>query len=247
MNFFAACQQIARRSFRYRSHGWQQCADWLLPQACVLCGADSGAAAWCADCVAELPWQSEAHCQQCAIALAAGDICGACLSNPPAFDHTVAVWRYAWPIDRLIPALKYRDQLVLVAPFAKAMATCVKNETRPDCLLPMPLHPARLQARGFNQSQVLAQRLAAALDIPLRHDLAERIKLTPPQASLPVDERHKSIRGAFRCGSDIAGRHIAVVDDVMTSGASLNELAKTLKKAGASRVDCWVLARTPNK
>lgn len=217
-----------------------------MPQVCSLCGNDSGNRGICQPCNDELPWTS-ANCTICALPLPQSTVCGSCLKTPPAFDHTIAAWRYEWPLDRLIPAYKYRGKLVLATSLAQGLAVSITNDDRPDLLVAMPLHAKRLRERGFNQSSVLAQRLAGDLGIPHRHDVVTRIKLTPPQASLSVMERHKQLRGAFRCDADVAGLHIAIVDDVMTSGASLNELAKVLKAAGAARVDCWVLARTPHK
>jgi ComF family protein len=168
------------------------------------------------------------------------------LKETPAFDATVAVWSYQWPIDRLIPAWKYRNELTLTRPLADGLAHCATLlADLPDCLLPVPLHPARQRERGFNQSLELANNLARALGVRIEAGLVARIKQTPPQASLPWDERKRAIRNAFSVRGEVGGRHIALVDDVMTTGASLHELAKVLKAAGARRVDCWVLARTP--
>ncbi|GAB3251438.1 ComF family protein [Chitinimonas naiadis] len=186
-----------------------------------------------------------ASCPRCAIPTPQGNLCGACMQSPPSFDSTSAAWLYAWPVDRLIPAYKYAGQLVLTKPLAAGLIAKAKAAVRPDALLAMPLHPTRLRERGFNQSHELARQLSRALDLPLLSDAVVRTRLTPPQASLPLDERHKAIRGVFQVQADVTGRHLALVDDVMTSGASLNELAKTLKAAGARQVDCWVLARTP--
>lgn len=115
---------------------------------------------------------------------------------------------------------------------------------QPDIIVPMPLHLLRLRERGFNQAVEMARVLADCMHVPLGTNIAARIRPTEPQAALPLDQRAKNIRNAFACSTDIAGKHIALMDDVMTSGASLDELAKTLKKAGAARVECWVAART---
>lgn len=156
--------------------------------------------------------------------------------------------QYAWPLDRLIWSYKYRGDVALAKPLGRWLAQSLKDAhidiQPPDCLLAMPLHRQRQQERGFNQSLQLAKCLHDQLRIPLSTALAERRKLTPPQASLPWAERRKCLRGAFTAGDGVAGLHIAIVDDVMTTGASLDELATTLLKAGARRVDCWVLART---
>jgi ComF family protein len=215
-----------------------------LPQSCVLCAADSGPHALCPACEQDLPRLPTAHCPVCALPTPQGAPCGDCLQHHPAFDHTVAAWSYAWPLDRLIPAFKYSGQLLLARPLADGLHAALRDAARPDLILPMPLHPQRLRERGFNQSQLLAKAVAKALDCPWHQDVLERIKLTPPQASLPREARRTAIKQAFRCRQALSGLHIAVVDDVMTTGASLNEVAATLKQAGAQRVDCWVLART---
>ena len=117
-----------------------------------------------------------------------------------------------------------------------------------DLIIPMPMHPKRLQERGFNQALEIAKLISKLLDIPLDYQSCTRNKLSPPQASLPLKERVKNIRGVFGINDahakNLKGLKIALIDDVMTTGASLNELAKTVKKAGASHVECWVLART---
>jgi ComF family protein len=114
----------------------------------------------------------------------------------------------------------------------------------PDLLLPMPLHPARLKERGFNQALELARILAPQCRLPLDRDACRRIRDTPPQATLPLKARRKNLRGAFNASTEqVCSKRIGIVDDVMTSGSSLNELAATLKKAGAVEVECWVMAR----
>ena len=113
-----------------------------------------------------------------------------------------------------------------------------------DLIIPMPMHPTRIKQRGFNQALEIAKVLTKNCKDKLDYKSVERQTLTPPQASLPLKERVKNIKGAFKVETDLSGKRIAIVDDVMTTGASLNELAKTLKKAGASHVECWVIART---
>ncbi|MBL8507341.1 ComF family protein [Chitinimonas sp. JJ19] len=223
---------------------WSSLINRLLPQSCLLCGDHSGARSLCPPCHAELPWHGGEQCPVCALPTLNGSHCGACIKNPPAFDRTTAAWHYGWPMDRLIPAYKYRSQLELTHALAQGLLQATEGADQPDMLLPMPLHPTRLRERGFNQSQELARQLGRWRQLPLADQVVARIKLTPPQASLPRDERQRAIRGAFAVQGKVAGQHIALVDDVMTTGASLNELAHALKKAGARRVDCWVLART---
>ncbi len=162
----------------------------------------------------------------------------------PPFERTLAAFSYAFPLNQLVKALKFHEQLILVNFLADELARHVEN--RPDCLVAMPLHPQRLRTRGFNQSQLLAARIAKRLDIPLLSSACQRVRDTPPQSSLPWKERDKNIRGAFEVAlpAQVQGKHVAIVDDVMTSGASIGELARALKKAGAAEVSAWVVART---
>ncbi len=213
-------------------------------QPCLLCGALSHDGLCCAACEAGLPHLTAPHCPVCALPTAVGEVCGQCLKEPPHFDHTVAPFSYSFPVDRLIKALKFREQLILVNFLADAVAEQVS--LLPGRILALPLHPQRLRERGFNQSQLLAARLAQRLGVPLLTGACQRVRDTPPQSSLPRKERDKNMRHAFSVSSTdvIQGKHIAIVDDVMTTGASIGELAHTLKLAGASEVSAWVVART---
>ena len=217
----------------------------MLPaQPCLLCGAPSQSGLCCAACDAELPRLTGKHCPICALPTPAGDVCGECLKQPPAFDHTVAAFSYNFPLNKLIQSLKFRDHLILVNYLADAVVKRVS--TMPDCLVALPLHPLRLRERGFNQSMLLARRISRRLDIPLLAHACERVRNTPPQSSLPWKERDKNMRQAFTCkpDADVRGKHVAIVDDVMTTGASIGELAHALKLAGAREVSAWVVART---
>jgi ComF family protein len=217
----------------------------LLPaQPCVLCGTASLKGLICKECDAELPRLPEAHCPVCALPSPAGGVCGQCLRHPPRFDRCVAAFSYAFPMDKLIQELKYRERLILVDHLADALAQ--RMTVRPDFLVALPLHPARLRERGFNQSLLLARRISRRLGIPLLPDLCERVRNTPPQSGLPWKERDKNMRQAFACksGDHIKGKHVAIVDDVMTTGASTGELARMLKHVGAGEVSVWVIART---
>jgi ComF family protein len=215
----------------------------LLPaQLCLLCGAASHEGAWCGACDASLPYLTAPHCPVCALPTLNGATCGRCLKRAPQFERTVAVYAYAFPLDKLVQALKFNEQLMLAQQFANTLAQRVL--IRPDCIVAMPLHPARLRERGFNQSTEVARQIAHKLDIPLLNHVCQRVRDTPPQSALPWKERSKNIRNAFTCTENLSGKHVAVVDDVMTSGASLNELALALRRAGAREVSTWVIART---
>lgn len=215
----------------------------ILPaQPCALCGALSRDGIWCKDCNDDLPHFGSAHCLVCALPAPEGGICGQCLRHPPAFDHTVAAFAYAFPIDKLVQALKFSENLTLALQLADALAQRI--DELPDAIIAMPLHPQRLRERGFNQSALLAQHLARFLDIPLLPDACTRIRNTAPQSTLPWKERDKNMRKAFSCNVPLQGKHIAVVDDVMTTGASIGALAHAIRHAGASRISAWVVART---
>lgn len=215
-------------------------------QDCVLCGATGGDAFLCAPCHRELPYHAGPACPVCAgPSDFSGDshVCGSCLKQPPAYERCIAALRYAFPADRLIQALKYRKQLALARLLADVLTEAVRNAPRPDLLVPLPLHPDRARERGFNQATELAKPLAQKLRIPLDTTSLARTRNTAPQATLPLDDRHRNVKGAFACAGSFAGKHVALLDDVMTSGATLNEAAKALKRAGAVEVSLWVAAR----
>jgi len=226
--------------------GWRDLRSTLarsvLGQDCVLCAAASGERLLCAACAADLPQVAEA-CPQCAGPSPGGAVCGACATHPPPFDATLAPWRYEFPVDRLVLALKFGRRLALAELFGAALAERAAGR-RVDALVPMPLGCARLAERGFNQALEIARHLARSTGVALAPGLAQRVRDTAPQTGLPHDERAANVRGAFECEAGEAGRTLAVIDDVMTTGASLAELARTLKRAGAVRVENWVVART---
>ncbi len=215
-----------------------------LPQACLLCGARVAGQLLCAPCAADLPRLPDDRCPQCALPSPGGAVCGACLKHPPAFDRTVAVHAYGFPLDALVRHCKYAGALDLTDWFAASLAEALAAQPRVDLILPMPLHEARLAERGFNQAVEIARRLAPRLGIPWSPQGCRRTRDTPPQAGLDLKARRRNLRDAFRCDLDLTGKHVAVLDDVMTSGASLDELAKTIRAAGAASVTAWVVART---
>ena len=214
----------------------------LPAQPCILCGVLSRDGVWCKSCDADLPRLNSAHCPVCGLPTLTGEVCGKCLKDKPSFDATQAAFAYAFPIDKLVQAVKFSGHLSLINQLADALS--LRINILPDAIIAMPLHPLRLRDRGFNQSQLLAQRLSKQLGIPLLSNTCTRIRNTPPQSSLSWHEREKNIRGAFNCATELAGKHIAIVDDVMTTGISIEELASTLRQAGAVKISAWVLART---
>jgi ComF family protein len=222
------------------SHAGARIARIAFAQDCLLCGAASDDAVLCVPCRNDLPGLP-AGCPVCAMPGAPGETCGTCLRHPPRFDVTYAAWRYAYPADRLVHALKFHGRLALSQFFACALASRV---TRVDVVIPMPLHASRLAERGFNQAVEIARQFPADISARVVPRGATRIRPTRPQADLPLAQRSRNVRGAFACDVDLTGARVAVVDDVMTTGATLDELAGALKRAGAARVENWVVART---
>jgi ComF family protein len=215
----------------------------LLAQDCLLCQAPSGDRLLCQACERELPSPASA-CPRCALAGSGNAECGACLAHPPHYDASCAAFVYAYPVDALIQALKYGGQLALAALFAHALDRRI-GAAGVDLIAPLPLHPARLAERGFNQAAEVAKVLSRVRGVAVDAQLARRVRNTAPQTDLPWRERAANMRGAFACGRDLSGLRVAVVDDVMTTGATLDEFARTLKESGAARVENWVVARTP--
>ena len=218
----------------------------LLPQRCALCGGPAGASVLCAPCGRALPALPPA-CPVCAEPSPGAVACGACLRKAPRYAATIAAHAYAFPVDRLVQALKYEHCLELAQPLGDALAAALLRA--PDALrgvaaiVPLPLSRARQVERGFNQSIEIARVVARRTGVPLARHLA-RTAHAPPQASLPWRERARNVRGAFACTTRLDGRRVAVLDDVMTTGATLDTAAAALIAAGASRVDAWVVART---
>ena len=214
----------------------------LLPRSCVLCGIDCRQHNVCPACVARLPRLPESSCPVCALPTPDAAVCGHCLKSAPYFDATRSLYRYDFPADKLIQALKYRRRLASADFLSRALAGLPLDE-HPDLILPVPLAPARLAARGFNQALELARPLAKRLQVPIELAAVRRCRETAPQVSLPWKARAGNISHAFECSVDLTGKTVLVVDDVMTTGATLNELARVLKAHGARRVVNRVVAR----
>ncbi len=173
-----------------------------------------------------------------------GEVCGACLKRPPAFDRCRAVFAYAHPTDVLVQRLKYGGELALAGFLADLLIAEIDTAILPDLILPMPLHPRRLGERGFNQAVEIGRALSVRLNVPLAINLCRRVRDTPAQVGLDLAERRRNLRGAFHCDTGHKGLRVALVDDVMTSGTSLDELARAVRRAGAAGVEAWVVART---
>lgn len=223
----------------------------LWPPSCLMCGMAGDFAAdrdLCLACQATLPWNRHA-CRGCALPLPAEDagaLCGVCLQRKTRPLQTVhAVFVYAAPLDRLLPRFKFHQSLPAGRLVAGLMAEALQNiETRPEALLPIPLHRARLRQRGYDQALELAKPLSRALNIPLLQGALHRHKATAPQSRLHKRERQRNLRDAFRLATTRPlPRHVALLDDVMTTGATLEAAARILHHAGVARVDAWVAAR----
>lgn len=225
--------------------------DWLFPHRCALCGEPGDAL--CGPCLHDVSVPLDDCCPRCALPFVPGTratLCGRCIRRPPTFDASIAAALYRPPFDRLIQDLKYGARLhhgplfadLLVARWTRANTTC-------DRLIPVPLSRGRMSERGFNQSAVIARHVARRIGVPLDDASVLRVHDTAPQAALPFDERRRNVRGAFAVidarRAALAGRRIGVIDDVMTTGATLDALAATLKRAGAVHVVNLVVARTP--
>lgn len=224
---------------------WLKVADLLAPQDCFVCGAESGGDAVCAACIDALPVRPDSACPRCGMPGLDGGPCSACLRDPPAYDATRAAFAFAFPVNAMVHALKYRHQLALAHFLGDVLATRAMDfAPGADLLLPMPLHPRRLAERGFNQAVELARPLARRRDLPLGVAVARKLRDLPAQAGMDREARLRSPHGAFGCDVSLVGRRIIVVDDVMTTGATLDALARCLKQQGASWVGNLVVART---
>lgn len=227
---------------------------WLKnKQSCLLCSESTDTVQpICTPCESELPWLGE-HCTVCALPLPmAGLRCGQCAARPPAFERVLASWAYDFPVDSLITRFKHQAKWPLGRLLGELLAQSLQHHfdeglERPDALVPVPLAARRLRQRGFNQATLLARWLSAALRIPCEDNLLLRIQDTPAQQVLDARARRRNLRQAFALapGAALSNRHLALVDDVLTTGATAQALARLLLDAGAARVDVYCLARTP--
>ncbi len=219
--------------------------EWLLPSTCILCGrAGQLGRDLCAGCTSELPYLKTACCG-CAISLPQAGVCGQCQQKPHSFDSAWAAFDYQPPIDHLIQSLKFNSKLYSARLLGELMAErlAVAGLAMPELLLPVPLHSSRLRQRGFNQALELAWPLAREFDLPLKPNLCRRLRPTTAQTGLDAKARRRNLKGVFEVVAMSGVSHVAIVDDVMTTGSTAEMLAKALKRAGVARVDVWVCAR----
>ena len=205
--------------------GW-----WLAPPRCVLCGS-AGAAArldLCVHCLRRLPVQA-----------------AAVRFDEPAFDALLAPWHYGYPVDAMLRALKFQGELAHGRVLGSLLGRQRLSLSRalPSLVVPMPLHPARLAERGYNQARELAAAAANACALPLDCHLLNRIRNTRPQTRLDRVSRRNNMRSAFACTRQVDGQDVALVDDVTTTGATARAAAIALRAAGVRRLEFWVAAR----
>lgn len=235
-------------------------AYFALPQSCVLCGAlcvNMSQRSMCHGCDAQYWNEPRLRCLVCALPLSLAGartrgpsryVCGTCTTRPPPFDRTFALGDYRAPLERLALGLKFRGRLLVAREFARGLAALAADRLAPDAwpevVAPVPLAHERLVERGFNQAWEIAKPLARALAVPADATLLRRMTHTVAQSRLDLDARRRNVDTAFRTTRDVSGMHVALVDDVMTSGATLEAAARTLKAAGARQVTNLVALRT---
>lgn len=235
--------------FRLLRAGAGTLATALWPARCLVCG-DPGEDGrdLCGRCDRQLPWSGPA-CVRCGLPLPAAlpgeaATCTLCEHEPPPIRHTHAAFTYAAPVDRLLPRLKFHGDLATGRLCARLMAERFAELPPPDALVPVPLHGKRLRERGYNQAREIAAPLAQQMGVPLRDRLLQRIRHTRPQSKLDADARQANLCDAFAVrDTGPLPAHVVLVDDVMTTGATLHAAAWALREAGVRRVDAWVVAR----
>ena len=209
----------------------------------------------CLACQHDLPW-NECYCRQCSLPMPTssrnkqtfGMICGECISTPPPFNKTVAPFRYEIPVNKAIRILKYQQKLYFAKAFTHFLADAIdqqyQKDSRPNCLIPVPMYKDKLKERGFNQAQLISKQLSQLVSIPTHESILQKIKSTPAQTGLNKTQRTQNLKGSFQLNESVSGLHIALVDDVVTTRATSDLLCKLLINAGAKRVDVWCIART---
>ncbi len=221
--------------------------DWILPISCVVCQQVDGHY-FCNNCLSYLPWLTNA-CRLCAceMELLTTPICGECLIDPPAHDKIIVLFKYEFPIPSLITQFKFRKQLYLGTAFGTVLSEkvkeCYEGDSYPECIIPVPLHPIRLRQRGYNQALEIARSLKKNR-LKIDFTRVSRVIATRPQTLIHYDDRRKNVVNSFLIAKDFNYQHVAVLDDVITTGSTINELTKTLKKNGVKRVDVICVAKT---
>lgn len=234
-----ASRQLSLQALKKRAvgGGWR-----LFGRDCVLCGGRGGEGLVCEPCAGDLPWVREC-CARCGLPLAHGGTCGECLRRPPAFDGAVAAFEYRFPIDRLVQRFKFGGDLAIGRWLGEQLAARVRGLARPDVIVAPPLSPRALRERGFNQAVELAKNVGRALRVPVEPAALRKVRETVPQRTLGRRARQANLRGAFVCELDVRGARVAIVDDVITTGATVGNAAGAILRAGAASVQAWAAAR----
>jgi len=218
----------------------------LFPGVCTLCGDLCRTALdLCDACHADLPFQSGV-CRHCGISLPEAGTCGPCLGKEHAYRNVVSLFDYRPPVDALILGLKYRGKLSYARLLGQLLAENLlrrEEEDLPEVIIPVPLHPRRLQERGYNQALEIARPLARKLRIPIDYRACQRHRMTAAQSTLTASERQQNVRGVFSVAPGFKKKHIAIVDDVMTTGYTAAALAQQLRNCGNPSIEVWVCAR----
>ncbi|HEA54018.1 ComF family protein [Marinobacter antarcticus] len=219
---------------------------------CIACLSPNGKHGLCAPCRADLP-VNKWHCRCCALPLAHPSdeyLCGDCLTSPPPYDRSLIPWRYQYPVDSMISRYKYNGQRKFARPLLADFSDYLElafegqSDAKPDLLIPSPMFPARRRERGFNQARDIAESLGRALSIPVDAGVVRRVRKVQAQRGLSREARLANLRGVFNVCSSVPER-VAIVDDVVTTGATVRVLASALREAGARNIQVWALARTP--
>ena len=221
--------------------------EWVAPPCCLLCRLEvEYRHGLCQGCWAKLP-VNEIHCERCALPMAHESLCGHCQRCPPVFDSVIAPLCYQDPIDQMLCALKYHQQLSFARTAAGLITDTVREsgEPMPDLLIGVPMTHRAVRKRGLNQAVFLARLIGRQLGIPVKSTLIKKLRETDRQSTLNASKRQRNLKGSFHCKGSLEDKHIALVDDILTTGATANEISRVLKAAGANRVDIWVCARTP--
>lgn len=216
----------------------------LAPLRCRFCGAPVQGLPLCADCRADLPWNRRA-CPRCALPQAHEAPCARCAAHPPPFDAAWAPFRLETPVRQQIHALKYAAAFLHAGLLGRLFVEALRERDAPlpELVLPVPLHPARLWRRGYNQSLELARALHREAGLHVEPRWVRRTRRTADQIGMDAAARRRNVRGAFTVDPRVAGRRVALLDDVMTTGATLAELARACRRAGAAEIQAWAVAR----
>lgn len=227
----------------------QSCIEWFMHhQRCKGCGQPLDRCGhWCRSCLDLLTPQPQLRCQRCALPIASGKFCGHCLTHPPTFDHTWTLDDYGWPLDQMIQQFKHQQQRQLAPALVELFIAQHPSQLPQGTLCSVPMHWYKRWRRGFNQSELLAQQLAHHLHLPYR-ELFQKPHASHDLIGLSRAERQRLVRHQYQLRRKVIAtlpKHVILVDDVMTTGSTLSELAKQLKAQGVQTVDCWIIARTP--